>query len=160
MSKKWFSANTDRKVTWATNMYHEWCKKRLENALCNLHIKSADIDCLSKLDKTNLSFALSNFINETKQCDGKDFPAQTLYQITVYLQFHVTGTGLEWKLIDDPVFIRFQNMLDNVMKVHSKARVGHYVHASPITVDQEEIEAGKSKEIYATQLQQSVDHQN
>ncbi len=70
MSKKRFSANTDRKVTWAANLYHDWHKKRLDNILCDLRIKGADIDCLSKLDKTNLSFALSNFINEIKRHDG------------------------------------------------------------------------------------------
>ncbi len=135
MSKKRFSANTDRKVTWAANLYCDWRNKRLANPLCDLRIKGADIDCLSKLDKTNLSFALSNFVNEIKRHDGQDFPATTLYQITVCLQFHVAGTGLEWKLIDNPVFICFRNTLDNVMKAHSKAGVGRHVRATPITVD-------------------------
>ncbi len=47
--------------------------------------------------------------------------------------------GMEWKLIDDPVFICYRNTLDNVMKAWSKAGVGHHVRASPISVDQEEL---------------------
>lgn len=139
MSKKRFSANTDWKVSWAANMYWEWRNMRLGFENCDPHIKGADIDWLSKLDKTNLSFALSNFINEVKRRDGQDFPASTLYQIIDCLQFFVAGTGFEWKLIDDPCFIRFRNTLDNVMKAHSKAGVGRHVRSTPITVDQEEL---------------------
>ncbi len=35
MSKKRFSANTDRKVTWAANLYHNWRNKHLVNPLCD-----------------------------------------------------------------------------------------------------------------------------
>ncbi len=139
MSKKRFSANTDCKVNWAANLYWDWCKKRLENALCDPCIKAADLDRLRKLDKVNLSFALSNFINEIKRRNGQDFPATTLYQITVCLQFFVAGTRLEWKLIDDPVFIHFCNILDNMMKACSKAGVSRHVRVTLISLDQEEL---------------------
>ncbi len=104
----------------------------------DLRIISADIDTLTKLNKVSLSYALSNFIMEVKKRDGTDFLGQTLYQIVVCIQFYLETQGHEWKVIDDPVFIRFKNTLDNVMKERAKAGLGRTVSATPITLTDED----------------------
>ncbi len=75
---------------------------------------------------------------EVKKRDGTDFPGQTLYQIVVCLQFYLETQGHKWKLIDDPVFIRFKNTLDNIMKERSKAGLGRTVSVTPISISDEE----------------------
>ncbi len=128
MGRKRFSENTERKVAWAAQMYLDWRTFHLKNKLADCHIVLADLDTLTKLDKVSLSYSLSNFILEVKKKDGSDFPPQTLYQIVISLQFFLETKGLEWKLIDDPVFIRFKNTLDNVMKERSKSGLGRQVY--------------------------------
>ena len=138
MGRKRFADNTERKVTWAAQMYRDWRNFRLMKGTTDPRIVSADIDCLTKLDKVSLSYALSNFIMEVKKCDGMDFPGQTLYQIVICLQFFLETQGHEWKLVDDPVFIRFKNTLDNTMKERAKAGLGWAVSATPITLSDED----------------------
>ncbi len=118
MGRKRFADNTEQKVNWAAQMYQDWRNFRLMNGCTDPHVMSVDIDSLSKLDKVSLSYSLSNFIMEVRKRNGTDFPGQTLYQIVICLQFFLETQG---KLVDDPVFIRFKNTLDNVMKEHAKA---------------------------------------
>ena len=127
MGRKRFSENTERKVAWAVQMYRDWRNFCLKNKHADCCIISADLDTLTKLDKVSFSYSLSNFILEVKKKDGTDFPPQTLYQIIISLQFFLETRGLEWKLIDDPVFIRFKNTLDNLMKERAKSGLGRQV---------------------------------
>ena len=138
MGRKHFTDNTEQKVNWAAQMYHDWRNFRLMNGCTDLRVVSTDINSLSKLDKVSLSYSLSNFIMEVRKHDGTDFPGQTLYQIVICLQFFLETQGFEWKLVDDPVFIRFKNTLDNVMKERAKAGLRHPVSATPISLTDED----------------------
>ncbi len=138
MGRKHFTDNTKRKVNWAAQMYRDWHNFRLLKGNTDPRIVSADIDCLTKLDKVSLSFALSNFIMKVKKCDGSDFPGQTLYQIVICLQFFLETQGHEWKLVNNPVFICFKNTLDNTMKERAKAGLGRAVSATPISLSDED----------------------
>ncbi len=97
MGWKRFTENTERKVNWAAQMYHDWHNFRLMGGgVTDPRIISTDIDTLTKLDKVSLSYSLSNFIMEVKKRDGTDFPGQTLYQIVICLQFCLETQGHEW----------------------------------------------------------------
>ncbi len=138
LSCKCFAENTEQKVNWAAQMSCDWRNFCLLKGTTDPQIVSADIDTLSKLDKVSLSYALSNFILKVKKKDDPDFLGQTLYQIVICLQFYLETQGYEWKLVDDPVFIRFKNTLDNVIKERAKMGIRRPVSATPISMSEED----------------------
>ena len=75
---------------------------------------------------------MKHFITEIRKLDGSDFPAKTLYQIVVCLQFHLEGMGFTWKLLDDKVFTEVRFTLDNVMKEHVSCGIGIRVRKADI----------------------------
>ena len=88
----------------------------------------------------NFTFAIKRFITEIRKLDGSDFPAKTLYQIVICLQFHLEGNGFTWKLLDDKDFTEVRFTLDNIMKERVSAGIGIRVKkADTISVLDEEI---------------------
>ena len=64
--------------------------------------------------------------------DGNDFPAKTLYEIIICVQFHLETIGFGWKLLGSEVFKDLKFTLDNVMKLHTSQGVGKKVKQGDI----------------------------
>ncbi len=105
MGIKKFAAETDKKIRWVLNMYHDWRIAR--NKCPNLICIWADLDDISTLEKNTLSYGLCCFITEIKKLSGDDFPAKTLYEMIICVQMYLEKMGIFWKLLDDsdPAFV-------------------------------------------------------
>ncbi len=116
LSKKKFSANTDRKIDWAVGLFKSWRQHRLRTDMVEVfQIGWCDIDA-DDLNPEHLSFCLCCFVNEVRCQDGKEFPSKSLYELVVLIQFYLECRGVFWKLIDGPDFKRVKFTLDNLMK--------------------------------------------
>ena len=116
LSKKTFSANTDRKIDWAVGLFKAWRQHRLRMDVVDVfQIRWCDIDA-DDLNTEHLSFCLCCFVNEVRRQDGKEFPGKSLYKLVVLIQFYLECRGIFWKLIDGPEFKRVKFTLDNLMK--------------------------------------------
>ncbi len=97
-----------------------------------------DLNNVSQVSKGNLAFSLCAFISEIKKVDGGEYPGATLYQIVICIQFFLQKNGLNWRLLDDPDFLRLRYTLDNVMKERAKQGLGQKKSAQVISVTDEE----------------------
>lgn len=122
LSVKHFVENKDRKVKWCVNMYCQWCVQR--NKVQGMEKILADIDVIVILTAPNLVFALSRFICEICKLDNTKFPLKTVYDIIIMIQFHLEKLGLHFKLLDGTEFVRLHQVVDNIMKEHSKQDLG------------------------------------
>ena len=129
MTCKNFSDETMKKIRWVTKMYHEW---RIYRHSLGLEHISCDLDEVSTISEESLKFALTRFMTEVKKVDGSDFPARTLYDIIICVQFHLETLGITWKLISDDEFIEVKFTLDNLMKLHTQEGVGVSVKKAQI----------------------------
>ncbi len=92
-----------------------------------------------KVNKSELSATLCQFLTEVHHYDGHDYPGNTLYSIVVMLQLHFEKKGRVFKLINDPKFVKVKNTLDNLMKKWVSQRVSSTSKAAnPISVKAEE----------------------
>ncbi len=138
LSHRTFAQNTENKIVWAVQLYHNWWYQRCAKVNCDSHVKWASIDNLKQISKANLCFALSAFISEIKKKDGSEFPGSSLYQIIICIQFFVEKNGLKLKLLDHPDFVSLRFTLDNLMKERARAGLGRKQSADVITVEDEE----------------------
>ncbi len=116
LSKKTFSANTNRKINWAVGLFKSWRQHRLRTDVVEVfQIGWCDIDA-DDLNVEHLSFCLCSFVNEVRRQDGKEFPGKSLYELVVLIQFYLERRGIFWKLIDGPEFKHVKFTLDNLMK--------------------------------------------
>ena len=77
-------------------------------------------------------FALTRFLTEVKKIDGTDFPAKTLYEILICIQFHLEKLGFVWKLLNHEAFKDVKFSLDNLMKLRTSQGVGRNVKKAEI----------------------------
>ena len=105
LTRKSFSDETRKKIDWVVRMYRDWRVYR--NGL-GLHYIVCDVDDMSTVTQESLNFALCRFVVEVKKVDGSEFPAKTLYDIIICVQFHLELQGLTWKLLNDDVFSDFE----------------------------------------------------
>ena len=56
--------------------------------------------------------------------NGEDYPAKTLYEIVICLQFHLETLGYTYKLLVDDCFKDIKYTLDNLMKIHTEQGIG------------------------------------
>ena len=82
----------------------------------SLEFIDCDLEEINTISPGNLEFSLRRFITEVRELDGSDFPAKTLYQIVVCVQFHLETLGFTWKLLDNKDFTELRFTLNNVMK--------------------------------------------
>ena len=118
LARKNFSDETMKKVKWVTTMYIAWRQYRHSLGL------DCDLDDVSTINKESLIFALCQFVSEVKKVDGTDFPARTLYDIIICVQFHLETLGFTWRLVSDDVFSEVRFTLDNLMKKRTSEGVG------------------------------------
>ena len=128
LAHKKFSPETHKKMRWVTKMYHQWRVDRNKNPEF-LHI-FADLDDISTLNKSFLSYGLCWFITEVKKINGSDFPPKTIYEMIVCVQMHLESKGLFWKLLDDKEddFMKLCYTCDNIMKERASGRLGSVIH--------------------------------
>ena len=110
-----------KKVNWVKKMYKDW---RIYRHSLGLEYISCDLENVTSITKESLIFALTRFITEVKKVDGSDFPARTLYDIIICVQFHLESLGYTWKLISEDAFTEVKFTLDNIMKRCTAEGVG------------------------------------
>ncbi len=138
LSGKKFAQNTDRKISWAVELFAEWRKNRILDPNCPGKILwSSLVD--PDLNKAHLCYSLCAFINEIRCRDGKEFPGRTLYDVVLCLQFFLEKKGKFWKLIEGDEFKRVKFTVDNLMKERAAAHLGVKSSSKPISFDHEEI---------------------
>ncbi len=138
LSGKSFAKSTDRKISWAANLFRIWRQKRIDEGTGEGEISWCDIDD-SNLNPEVLSHVLPTFINEIKRVDGEDYPPNTVYSIIVMLQLFFEKRGKMWKLLDGSDFNNLHNTVDNIMKRRSMERIVQKMKRSePITMTDEE----------------------
>ena len=116
LSKKTFSANTNRKIEWAVGLFKSWRQHRLWTDVVEVfQIGWCNIDA-DDLNAEHLSFCLCSFVNEVRRQVGKEFSGKSLYELVVLIQFYLEWRGIFWKLIDGPEFKCMKFTLDNLMK--------------------------------------------
>ncbi len=104
LSKKTFSANTDRKIDWAVGLFKSWRQHRLRMDVVEVfQIGWCDIDA-DDLNAEHLSFCLCCFVNKVRCQHRKEFPGKSLYELVILIQFYLERRGVFWKLIDGPEF--------------------------------------------------------
>ena len=82
------------------------------------------MDDINTICVENLVSGMRRFITDVHKLDGSDFPAKTLFQIVVCVQFHLETLGFTWKLFDNKEFTELKFTLDNIMKQRVTNGVG------------------------------------
>ena len=138
LKNKMFSPETMKKVEWAKHMFDDW--KLFRNSQEHLKTYECYLDDISTLSQKAFCEAICRFLTKVKKIDGSEFPAKTLYEIVICLQFWIETKGLSWKLISDKEFSDVKFTLDNLMKARTAAGIGVSVRkAEALSVDQEEL---------------------
>ena len=130
LTRKTFSSETMKKVQWVRNMYNDWCEFR--NSQPNLQSVECDIEDISSLRKEIVVPVLCKFITEVRKIDGSEFPARTLYDIIICMQFWFESNGLNWRLISDGEFKDLKFTLDNLMKERASSGVGNAIKQAEV----------------------------
>ena len=52
---------------------------------------------LDEMTKDELCYALSRFVLEVKKVNGDDYPRNTLYELVICIQLHISTLGKEWR---------------------------------------------------------------
>ena len=119
-----FAPETEKKICWLTNMYHQWQIQRNKNPEL-VHI-FADLDDIPSLTKRSLSYRICRFITEIKKLNGGNFPPKTIYEIVVCMQMFLESKGIFWKLLDDKEeeFQCLRYTSNNIIKERGSGGIG------------------------------------
>ena len=134
LSNKNFAPDTMKKIRWVTKMYREWRNYRNSGP----EYVKCDLDKKDTITENALVFALCQFITEVKKIDGNEYPAKTLYDIVICVQFHLETMGFAWKILNNLVFKDIRYTLDNIMKIRTLQGVGKTVKKAQILTAFEE----------------------
>ncbi len=107
LSGKKFALNTDRKITWAVDLFNNWRDERMKDPDCPTEILWCSLKDPT-LNKAHLCRTLCSFVNEVRRKDRQEYPGKTLYDLVLCLQFHLEKKGMFWKLIDDEEFVQLK----------------------------------------------------
>ena len=81
---------------------------------------------------------LGHFLLEIRKQSGEEYPRETMYEILMAVQAHLSMNGHYVKLLNDPAFVKLQNTLNNRMIALSrKGQIHPKQKAEPITLSQE-----------------------
>ncbi len=120
----------DKKLRWAVNMYESWRDQR--NRVPDYCPITASLSDMSTVNKTNLSYGMVHFLSEVLKVNSEEFPAKTLYEITVCIQMYMESQGVHYKLLDDPDFKNMKFTLDNLMKEATSSGIGMHVRKAEV----------------------------
>ena len=132
-----FVPQSKRKIKWAVGMYSDRRNARLNDVNVPSEIVRADLNDLVNLTKSDLVFALSQFVREIKKLDNSDYPPNTLREIVIMLQMHLHQKDVFWKLLDHAEFITLRNVLDNTMRERTAMVLGVKVSSDIISLSNE-----------------------
>ena len=138
LTRKGFSSQTNKKISWVKNMFDEWRKYR--NSSETMGMIELDLDNDATISPLSLNYSICRFLTEIKKLDGSDFPPKTLKDIILSLQFYLETRGYTYHLIDDDLFREIRFTLDNLMKRRTILGLGNHVRqAQIITFEDEEL---------------------
>ena len=103
-------------------MYSQWCIYR--NGHENEEFIYCDLDDPETITEENLVFGVSQFIREVRKVNFDQFPAKTLYEICMCVQFHLESVGYMWRLLSDARFVDLKFTFDNTMKERCSQNIG------------------------------------
>ncbi len=139
LGQKTFATSTERKITWAVNLFQDWRFLRICEPSSDGWLRWCDLKD-GRIQASNLSFCLCKFLSEVRRLDGTEFPAKTLYSIVIMIQMHFDKMGKQWKLIDVPEFVQVKHTLDNLMKSRTLQNVGSENRSTdPISLEAENL---------------------
>ena len=116
-------------MNWVYNMFKDW--RNYRHSLGSAEI-TCDLSDISTISEKSLSFALCHFLTEVKKLDRSDFPARTLYDIVICLQFYLESKGISWRIISDEKFKEVKFTLDNTMKKRAADGTGNSVRQAEV----------------------------
>ncbi|XP_070568245.1 zinc finger MYM-type protein 2-like [Ptychodera flava] len=116
--------NTLNKNSWAVNTFNFWQNERNKLALDPSFNISVIHPKLEEMTKDELNFALSRFVSEIKKKDGNDYPGQSLYELVMIIQNHLSVMGKSCQFLNDPTFKQLKDTLDCIMKTRSAKGIG------------------------------------
>ncbi len=113
-------------------MFHQWQIDR--NKRPDLIQIWADLDDLSILEKSTLSYTLCCLITEIKKISGEDFPPKTLYEMIICVQMYLETHTIFWKLLDDtnPAFTQLKFTCNNIIKERASGGLGSVVRQAEV----------------------------
>ena len=127
---KKFSEETNKKIMWVKRMYVNW--RTYRNKISTGEMIFMDLDDIKTIDEANLLFAVPRFITKIRKVDGSDFPAKTLYDIVICLQFFLETQGFNYKLLNNDGLSKIRFTLDNLMKKRTEDGVGNSVRRAHV----------------------------
>ncbi len=99
-------------------LFNEWKTWRNEATItCDELQRSVIRSELIEMTKDELCHTLTRFVLEAKKANGEPYPAETLYEIIMSIQMHLSVNNREFKFLNDPDFTTLKNTLDGRMKV-------------------------------------------
>ena len=134
-----YAKSTEAKCDWAVRIFNDWKARRNATAIRdksrNLSVMRSE---LLEMTKDELSYCLSRFVLEIQNQSGQDYPAETLYEIIIAIQLHLTMNGRTLKLLQDDDFLSLKNCLDNRMKqLAGEGKKVQRKQAEVITIEEE-----------------------
>lgn len=126
LSCKKFANSSEKKIHWVVGLFQQWCEYRINSMDCDDPIRRCDLQKLDNLNKLDLAYSLSRFITEICKLNRDEYPPRTVYQMCICLQMFLETNRLHWKILNkqDPLFMDFYYVLDNVMKQKSAQGLG------------------------------------
>ena len=101
LSRKNFSEETMKKVAWVHHMYSQW--RIYCNSLDNGEYIYCNLDGHETITQENIVFSMSRFVREVTKLNGEQFPAKTLYEILMCVQFHLESIRFNWQLLNEKI---------------------------------------------------------
>ena len=138
-----YAKHSNRKVRWACKGYNDWRDACIETNPdgCDKDIQRSDLQNPRELDKTMFCSVLCKFVTEVKSNRGEGYPPNTIREIIACIQMFWKTYKIQWRLLSeqDEVFADLYNVVDNSMKMRTAKGLGKVKHATPISLNQEEI---------------------
>ena len=138
ISGKKFTAQSKRKMKWATNMYCQWRLMRLCDKNVDVEIVRADLFKVDMLLKSELAYAMCRFVREIKKLDGSDYPPNTICEIVIMIQMHLHEHNMYW-MLDGEEFLNLRNVVNNTMRERTAAGLGVKKLSEVISLRQKDV---------------------
>ena len=137
-----YAENSNHKIRYCIGLYHDWREHVLDYGDdVDDHILYSDIDTPSMLVKASLCYSLCRFVTKMVKKDDSNFPPNLVRGIIKTIQMYLNTKKLYWKLLakDDKVFCDLYYVVDNVMKEVAEQSLGVVKHATPVSIEMEEV---------------------
>ena len=122
-------------------MYNDWRNYCLDQEEFDERILWSDLESPTCLVKSSLAYVLCRFITEIVKKDDSPFPPNSVKGMVRTIQMYLYTKGVYWKLLsrEDEYFRDVYYVVDNVMKEGARLGLGQVKHATPVSIEMEEV---------------------